>query len=819
MTDLTAPNKTHTRIKYLIIAVALLLPLFYFFSPMVFQGMRPMGVDISASMGSNQLIRQYEKESGERALWNPNVFAGTPVYPRITPDIVHVDSLLKYLGEISYTYFWYFLAGALGVFFLLRYKKQPWYIALIAALAFMLLPHWIALLHTGHFAKLRAFMVIPWLILSFNYLIDKRSWLSVALFALCFSWITRTQHMQIVFYGILILIFLFFVPVVRLLIQKEWKQFADVALKILAGVVLTIAVSSQPFVSLEEYTEHSTRGGNAVQMQADSETSGQEKGVGLRYATNWSLDGKGLLAFVIPRYAGGLSQETYTGNKYPQLKGRAIPGYWGEMPFTQSYDFVGILLFLLAVTGAVLNWKKEAFIRCLSIFSVFAILLAFGRHFMPLYRVLYEIVPYFSKFRVPSMIVNMVFIAIIIMAAYGLRSLLEEESKKYIKQIAGIFGGAAVLLVLLLLLSNGFSYAREGEAARYGAQTMEIIRSIRKEYLQTDTLKALFFVLAGGGLLIARAFNKLKKVPVYLLLGLLITLELFTVANKAYKNMPMGHPETLERREFRQTDITRYLGQQPRNARVFAYGHDSNHYNYFYPGISGYSAIKLQTIQDLRDHCLYTGNGLNWNVLNMLGGRYVILPGQMQEDFLQQVAVDENRREVLYVNHNALPKAWFVQNVRTFPEFRDMLHYMNAAVFDPASEALLKGDAAPGQTNFSASGSIRMTANTPNRMEFAVSTPDPQFAVFSEMYYPEGWVLTKNGETLPLIQTNYALRGATLPAGDYTLTMEFHPRAYYSGMNVVWIGNTIMILMILLSVFIDHREKLPRILSKIRKKE
>ena len=809
MTELTESKKTRSKIRYLIIAAVLLVPALYFFSPMIFQGMRPMGADISASQGSNQLYKQYQQESGERVLWNPNIFAGMPIYPRITPDIVHADSFIKMLDGISYTYFWYFLVGALGVFFLLRYKEQPWYIALIAALAFLLLPHWIALLHTGHFAKLRAFMVIPWLILTFNYLFDKKSWLGVGFFAAAFSWLVRTQHMQVVFYGILILLFLFLVPAIRLLIQKEWKQFGGLALKVGASIILTIAVASQPFVSLEEYTEHSTRGGNAVKMEGAASAE-SEKGVGLRYATNWSLDGKGLLAFVIPRFAGGLSQEPYTANTYPHLKGRDLPGYWGQMPFTQSYDFVGILILLFAVTGVVIYWKKDGFVRSLGIFSVFAVLLAFGRHLMPLYKLLYNVIPYFSKFRVPSMIVNMVFIALIILAAYGIKGLLEEGVKKHIKLIAGVFGGAAVLLVFILLFSNGFSYAKPGEAAQYGPQAMEIIRNIRKEYLQADTLKALFLVLAAGGTLAANAFKKIKVTPLCILIGLLIALELFTVGNRAYRQMPLGNPETLARREFRQTDITRFLGQQEKNARAFAPGQDSNHYSYFYPTISGYSAIKLQTIQDLRDHCLYVEGGLNWSVINMLGGRYIIVPGQINASFLQPVAADENRKEILYINRDALPKAWFVKNIRTFPEFRDMLMYMNTPDFDPGSEALLT-ELSDIKTAYSAEGSIRMTTNTPNRIEFEVNTKEAQFAVFSEMYYPEGWILKKNGEELNIIQTNYALRGAEIPPGKYTLTMDFHPRAYYAGMKFVWVGDIIMILLIAGFLVLENKEKILKI--------
>ena len=788
--------------------MVLLVPLFYFFSPMIFQGQRPAGVDISASKGSTNLVQAYNAEGEARALWNPNIFAGMPIYPRITPQVIHIDSIVELFSKVIYMYFWYFLIGALGVFFLLKYKKIPWYIALIPALAYMLLPHWMALLHVGHFAKLRAFMIIPWSILSFNYLFDRRSWLSAGLFALVFSWMVRTQHMQVTFYAILVLLFLFLVPAVKMVFKKEWKDFGQFVLKLAVALVLTVAVSSQPFVSLQEYASHSTRGGNAVQMNESVKNQDETKGVGLEYATRWSLDGKGVVGFFLPRFAGGLSRETYQGNQYPQLKGRAIPGYWGGMPFTQSYDFVGVLIAIFAGLGIWAYWKKDGFVRGLSIFSGFAVLLGLGRHFMPLYKLFFNIIPYFNKFRVPSMIMNMIFLALIILAGYGIKAVIEEAKKANWKMIVSVFGGVAGILLLMLLFSGGFAYEKAGEAARYGAQAMEVYRNIRKEYLQTDIWKALVLVLTTGGVLTAFAFKKIKPVLTYVLLGMLVAIELFSISNLAYKNIPLGNPKSLERREFRQSDITRYLVSQSKDSRALALGNDSNHYSYFYPTISGYSAIKLQTIQDLREHCLYTENGINWNIVNMLGGKYLIAPGRLQESFLKIAATDVNRKEILYINENANPKAWLVQNIKLFETPADMLRYMNIKTFNAASEALLIDNGKNQPTTYSAKGSVILKENTPNKLSFKVELNEPQFVVFSEMYYPEGWSLKKEGKKIEILKTNHALRGAQLPAGKYTLDMEFHPSSYYAGRGIVWIGDVIMLILIGGSVLLANRDKI-----------
>lgn len=794
--------------KIVLVCVVLCIPLLYLFSPMIFDGKEPSGVDSTAGKASTHLYKQWEEQSGETALWNPNIFGGMPIYPRISPRIMNVDTLIIYLGKVVYRYFWVFLSGGLGMFFLLRYRKLPWYFGLISALAFILLPHWIALIHVGHFAKLRAFMALPWLLLSFNYLFDKRSWLSVGLFAAAFAWITRTQHFQVVFYGIMVLIFAFLLPVVRLLIQKEYKKFGDLLLKLAVAVVLTIAVSSQPFMSLKEYTPYSTRGGNSISLQ-NGQAAGQndKKGVGFDYATRWSLDSKGAVAFVIPRFAGGLVQETYRGSKFPQLKDRAVPGYWGEMPFTQSYDFMGMLVLILALAGSIIYWKQSRFVKSLSIFNIFALLLAFGRHFPALYKLFYNYMPYFSKFRVPSMIVNVIFILCIILAAYGLKGLFEKAKEGQWKFIAQLFGGAVSVLLLLLVFNNSFAFAKAGEAARYGA-SMQMVQSIRQEMMVQDLWRAIILCILAGSVLIAASFNKIKPIFAGVLLTALLLTEIFTVNTWAYEQMTLGNPVLQERRDFKQSDISRYLQAQPQDARAFALGGDSNYYSYFYPTISGYSAIKLQTIQDLRENCLFVNGAINWNVVNMLSGKYIIAPGRLEEEFLTPIAGDKNRNEVLYKNTSALPKAWLVKQIRYMSDQASVMTELNKKTFQAQNTAFINGEGA--DRSFTAEGSISLSVNTPDHMEYAVDISQPQFAVFSEMHYPKGWSLKIEDKELDIHQVDYCLRGAALPEGKYKLVMDFHPRTYYSGMLVVRIANIIMLLLIavpLVLAVIDGRRK------------
>ncbi len=187
-----------------IAVVIILLPLLYYFVPYLVNNVEPSGSDYLASVAQKQLYMDWAKESGETALWNPSIFGGEPIYPRITPKLFHIDTLLSYFGKLFYWAFWYLLFGGWGIYFLLRYKKIPWYSSIIVALVFVLLPDWQALIGEGHNSKIRALMVIPWFILSFSYFFDKKNWISTGLFALTFLWYFNTFfHLYIPCYRII----------------------------------------------------------------------------------------------------------------------------------------------------------------------------------------------------------------------------------------------------------------------------------------------------------------------------------------------------------------------------------------------------------------------------------------------------------------------------------------------------------------------------------------------------------------------------------------------------------------------------------------
>jgi uncharacterized membrane protein YfhO len=54
-------------------------------------------------------------------------------------------------------------------------------------------------------------------------------------------------------------------------------------------------------------------------------------------------------------------------------------------------------------------------------------------------------------------------------------------------------------------------------------------------------------------------------------------------------------------------------------------------------------------------------------------------------------------------------------------------------------------------------------------------------AVFSEIYYPDGWNAYINGEIVSYFRANYLLRAMELKPGDYEIEFRFEPKSYDIG--------------------------------------
>ena len=801
--------------KYLdIIFPVLLIVLFVFLmKPMVIDGLSPQGVDVVASLASSHQIKEFEKKTGEEALWNPYKFSGMPTYHRRGPVAFSIDNILNELGNISNNIFIWYLFGAIGMYFFFRYLKFTPLISLLGVLTFILIPHFKSLYLEGHYAKVRAIMVLPWIVFTFMFFLDKKSILGAALFALAFGLQIRTQHYQIVFYTGLLIFAIGVYPFLKLLLDKDYKLFGKATGLLFVSLVLAILMAAQPLFLAKEYLPWSKRGKTTINLnQPKMESTADKDGVNLEYATQWSTHPSELFTWFLPHFYGGMSIEKYTGNDIPQLKNRDVPGYWGYMPFTQSYEYMGIITLMLAFIG-IWFYRKDKLIISLLIFSGFLILLSFGRHLEWFYGLFFNYFPYFNKFRAPMMSVTINFFIISIFAVFGLKYLLELvrdefDWKKY-KNLMIILASFFGLGVILWITGQSMSFVKIGE--NYNPQVMPLIIEVRQDFYFKDITRYFILILIVIGFIIGYLKNKINFTILNIVIIGVVLFDMITIqqrVNKQYIDL-----KKVENKYFAETDTDKYLKSDDEIFRIMppAKSMNDNRWAYYHQTIGGYSPIKMYTIEEILENNIFGGWDkslpINWNVLQMLNVKYVISQNNISNDNLTLIHTDEKDKLLTYLFNNYLSRGFFVGKVMIIKDDYERLQFINNPDFKPATIALLETKIEkPIETPDSSYCYVKEF--TPNKVSMDVFTDKQSLFVISELFYPPGWkVFVDNKEIDKIYKTDHVLMSIIVPAGNHEVELRFEPDSYFENIRISYASLGIIYLVIVLSVVNFYRTK------------
>ena len=625
--------------------------------PQMFEGKAPSGVDFVQHIAKMNQPSLFYQQTGEHALWHPWIFAGMPIYHRVTTQwtaermIISIFDRLGYIEkkgyivyEITRVLLWmhFFLFLGFGMVLLLRLWNIPIGAALFAAIGMLWLPHYGVLFKAGHLIQIRALYLIPFIVWAFERIWRERNWRgwlrSALLFALLFSIQLQTRHYQIIFYLMLFLFFLFIGHLFEIRRLKRGRTVWPAAAALAAAVLLSLLMSLQTLAPMREYAPLSIRGGGG-----DSGTDGLE----YDYATNWSWAPAELLSLLIPNAYGGASTVKYSGSAVPQLKGQAIPGYWGQMPFTEGGEYIGVLLLILAALGAAAGIRSRSGpVIAMVIFVPFGFLLSFGRHLPLLYDLFFNYAPFFNKFRIPSMVLLILYFVFFLLAALGVKALVtssERDRRTLLRTVVAVSVFCLFFGLLPFIARGLFSFVREGESARYGVQVLELIRDARYDLMKSDALRLLLLTLVTGGTLVLFLKTRISRAVMLTVLCLIFIYDFHSVAKRT--PFMWTDVKNMERTVFVPSQTEQFLLKQSRPFRLFplqANVFTNNLWSYNdIESIGGYSPAKLRIFQDLVDEVFFTGSPVNWNIINMLDGKFVVSNRPVEHPKLEQVHFDE----------------------------------------------------------------------------------------------------------------------------------------------------------------------------------
>jgi len=803
----------HKTSLYILAIFCFILLAFY---PVTIGPYQPAGGD--AVGFANSLNENFTLETGEKVLWDLTRFSGLPTYYSASnvPNLYSIATkVTPYLGWAGL----YFTIAALGMFLLIRYLNLGYKTALFGAISIAIMPHWGCILQIGHYYKVATALLIPLLLYLFLKLFDKPNITNLTLYALIQSWQIQSKHYQIIYYTVILMLFVGIYKLINM--QGKSKNLYKSVAYIFLALICVVGITFQPLALNREFTPHSIRGG-----------TGEEGSTGLSrsYATSWSFSPGEMMTLLIPRYFGGASSETYDLRlgKYPHLKNRQIPGYWGDMPFTSGTDYMGVVIILLAIIGLILN-RKNGFVRSLSFLAILAVFLSFGRNFSLIYDIFYLYAPGFNKFRVPSMVLILVSFVLIIFACYGLKDIIDKNKKDLKKAIYISFGFVAMIGVISFISSGMLSYSSHSD--KYDFQTLQMIKNIRFEFLISDTIRLFVYLSAAFGVIFFYIQGYFKNKKIFLgIMILLVCIDFFQIQKRfllekidgSYINL--SRDDNAKKKYYKKTPTDEFLISKKNSFlafdeyRVYPIVSDfwaSNRYSYYYQSIGGYSPAKLRIYQDLIDFGR-VGSLLSQNITNMLSCKYFFLEGMLPntQNFENLDLVFSGKQYNVYENKEVCPKGWFVGSYTLAKTRNQRFELLKSDDFDIKTTAILEKDILKA-ISVPVQAKVVLKRNEPQNILFEVSNSANSLLVISNVYYPKGWRAYIDDKETEIYKTNHVLGSIFVPKGDHIIKIVFDSLTLkYSST----IGNIFKLGTILLLIFGILEKKIQKIITNKSKK-
>jgi Bacterial membrane protein YfhO len=807
-----------TVFTYLVAPLALLLFSALYFSPAAFNGKTLDQYDVNQAAGTQTEIKNYSAKEGREMLWTNGMFAGMPTFQVYnsggnTYNFLQLTAYngMRMFNSITSSYGLLF-SGCLGFYFLLLVLGLDWRLSLLGSILYGLNTSNMIWLHAGHVNKVFVLTLLA-PTLGGILLIFKRKYIwGAAVTALFTSMQLLANHIQITYYFYLLIGILAIFYLVDAIINKTIPDFAKSIVTLGLAVLLGVLPNAVKLMTTLDYSSSSIRG--------KSEIASKEKGAGVDglskdYAFQYSLGKLESFSLIVPNFMGANSGEFFAQDpesastkalknlqstqkvSEDQLNqiAQATSAYWGEMASAGGAFYIGAGLFFLFVLGFL---QLKGIHKWWAVTSLALILMiCWGKNFDTFNYLLFDLLPMFNKFRDSKMIVSIAHLFIVAFGMLGLSNFINSTEDRAVKQkqlyiALGITGGLALIAYLYGMMGTLSNEAADADIKNGLPTLYTAMLKDRAALLESDALRSLFYILVSGGLLWfanrsqrTAAFNWAIAIAViFVCLIDIIGVNKRYLASDDFKEArnqkALTVPRAIDNKINTDKDLSFRVADFSRQSNPFADALPSH----FHKSMGGYHAAKIQRYQDLVEKYLINP-GEAMNIYGMFNTKYII--------------TRQEKGEVAIPIPEACGNAWFVKSFQTVETAQAELDSLKN--LKPKEKAVLQAANAKPLEGFTiqydSTNTIKMTKYIPDDMTYAYNTKSDQLAIFSEVYYPNGWNLYLDGQKadLPIMKVNYTLRGVKLPSGNHTLEMKFEPESYYKGQTIARIGNILLTLL------------------------
>ena len=811
------------------IAGFIVVSLIYFYP--VLQGKKIYQSDIAQYTGMAKEQNDFRATQHAEPYWTNSAFGGMPTYQlgaKYPHDYIGaIDDVLRFLPRPADYLFLYFL----GFYLLLMALKIDPLKAFFGALAFGLSTYLIVILGVGHNAKAHAIAYMP-MVIAGVIMVFKRNYIwggLLTLFAAALE--INANHFQMTYYLLILLLPIVIFYVWKFIKGKEFRSLAKVSGVFAIAGILAVGANAANLMATAEYTNFSMRGKSELSFNPDGSKDNTTSSMKYDYITEYSYGIAESFNLIAPRLFGGGNGEQLGPDselyKYAINQGASaeqakdftsgLPIYWGDQPIVAAPAYIGAVVFFLCILALFVDKRKVkwAFLAA----AILSLLLSWGKNFPALTNFFIDVVPMYDKFRAVSSIQVVLELCIPVLAVMGLQAFFKEDDKA--KQWKNLWqaGATAIGIVFLLFLCKGmfeFAGMRDEQIAQSGEQgrvILDLLKEDRRSLYSADLLRSGFLIIIAFGALWLAHKDKLKQTAAVIIVGLVMVGDLFFIDKHYVKNDDRTFVSAMYvDQPFQPTEADLHILQDKSHYRVYdVFGRLQGRSSYFHKAVGGYSAVRPRRMDQLFEYQIDKTLGEAMKtvdtaslsltrsipVMNMLNIKYLLFE-------------TNDGTTVPVTNPFAYGGAWFVSDYKMVNSADDEMKALG--VTDLKNTAIVnKNDL--GEIRLGASratdtvSSITLKTYKSNYASYNATTDTGSLAIFSEMYYPNGWNAYIDGKLTPHFRADYVLRAMFIPAGTHTVEFKFEPQVVKTGSTIALVS-FIGILILLIGGIFAERKKL-----------
>jgi hypothetical protein len=678
-------------------------------------------------------------KQGEFPLWNPNMFAGYPLFANLqiailSPTMFFYLLLPKIWGWTAQVIAQPILAAFFSYLFL-RHLKLEKFPSLIGGIIYAFSGFSLIWLEWNAHALVAAWIPLI-LYLGDKYIIEKRVyWGALLSLVVCLQFFSG--YPQLVAYT--------FVAVVMLAWFRRknvtLKHFLALLLFFLAGLALT---SIQLIPALELL----------FQSQRTTEVLSKD----LTY-----LPWQSLISFFAPDFFGNHA----TGN------------YWGPGNYTLNAGYTGIVTFVLATIGLFRYWRRIE-IKYLAFLLLIGLIISLPN---PISTLVSGFGVFGSAAASNTRILVLVNLSLAFLAAFGLQGLLVDRRASKLRSI--LLPGVVLLGVLVISLF-----------------CQRVFPGLIKTDIRLDVglrnlvLPIALLSLTALMLIFHRRYYRFSKAKVFVVffLGAISVLELFRFG---WKYTPFSETEYI----FPETPVLSFLMEQERPNRILPGNVISANmwipyelespagYDAVYPARwAKYIAVANSGNIDAKPQGRYAILDSYTNrLLDLANGKYLVL---LEEDdttsIYEELTVTGNLEKIfedrsvnIFLKRQALPRAFFASQWEFLIE-DEILERLLDKDFPISEKIILEENFAELDQIIDGKGDVKYVYHGSQRDELEVDTSVAGLLFVADMWYP-GWKVFVNGEEKDILRANYTFRAVPLEEGKHKVEFIYDPKSFRIG--------------------------------------